>query len=103
MSVTVPIVSAMAALSGWRIERLPVTHPDAALLVEEEQGEHVARYGGGDQKPIDPTYFDEPAAAFFAAYLDNHPVATRARRRPTAEAGGAASPSAADERVNADP
>ncbi len=42
MSVTIPIVSAMAGQSGWRIERLPITHPDAALLVEEVQEEYVA-------------------------------------------------------------
>jgi GNAT superfamily N-acetyltransferase len=73
----------MAALSGWRIERLPITHPDAALLVEEVQGEYVARYGGRDETPIDPTYFDEPQGAFFVGYLDDRPVATGAWRRRT--------------------
>ena len=63
MSVTVPILSAMVDIPGWRIERLPITHPDAALLVEEVQEEYVARYGGRDETPIDPTYFDEPAWA----------------------------------------
>jgi len=73
----------MAALSGWRIERLPITHPDAALLVEEVQGEYVARYGGRDETPIDPTYFEEPHGAFFVGYLDDRPVATGAWRRRT--------------------
>ena len=70
-------------LSGWRIERLPITHPDAALLVEEVQGEYVARYGGRDETPIDPTYFEEPNGAFFVGYLDGRPVATGAWRRRT--------------------
>jgi GNAT superfamily N-acetyltransferase len=73
----------MAGVSGWRIERLPITHPDAALLVEEVQGEYVARYGGRDETPIDPTYFERPSGAFFVGYLDGRPVATGAWRRRT--------------------
>ena len=70
-------------MSGWRIERLPITHPDADLLVEEVQAEYVVRYGGRDETPIDPTYFDAPAGAFFVGYLDGRPVATGAWRRRT--------------------
>jgi GNAT superfamily N-acetyltransferase len=73
----------MVGTSGWRIERLPITHPDAALLVEEVQEEYVARYGGRDETPIDPTYFEEPRGAFFVGYLDGRPVATGAWRRRT--------------------
>ena len=73
----------MARLSGWRIERRPITHPDAALLVEEVQEEYVARYGGRDETPIDPAYFDDPGGAFFVGYLDERPVATGAWRRRT--------------------
>jgi GNAT superfamily N-acetyltransferase len=73
----------MGGQSGWRIERLPITHPDAALLVEEVQEEYVVRYGGRDETPIDPTYFDEPQGAFFVGYLDGRPVATGAWRRRT--------------------
>jgi GNAT superfamily N-acetyltransferase len=71
----------MSAKSGWRIERLPITHPDAALLVEEVQEEYVLRYGGRDETPIDATYFEEPKGAFFVGYLDRRPVATGAGRR----------------------
>ena len=60
MWVTVPILSAMVDIPGWRVERVPITHPDAALLVEEVQEEYVRRYGGRDETPIEPTYFDEP-------------------------------------------
>ena len=73
----------MSGLSGWRIERLPITHPDAALLVEEVQEEYVVRYGGRDETPIDPTYFDAPLGAFFVGYLDGPPVVTGAWRRRT--------------------
>ena len=64
-----------------RIERLPITHADAALLVEEVQGEYVVRYGGRDETPIVPAYFLEPEGAFFVAYLADDPVATGAWRR----------------------
>jgi GNAT superfamily N-acetyltransferase len=71
----------MSGQSGWRIEPLPITHPDAALLVEEVQEEYVRRYGGRDETPIDPTYFEAPQGAFFVGYLDGRPVATGAWRR----------------------
>ncbi|HET9501748.1 MAG TPA: GNAT family N-acetyltransferase [Marmoricola sp.] len=68
---------------AFRIERRPITHPDAALLVEQVQGEYVARYGGRDDTPIEPGYFEEPAGAFFVGYLDGVPVASGAWRRRT--------------------
>lgn len=64
-----------------RIERRPVTHPDAARLVDEVQEEYAVRYGGPDETPIPPTYFDAPDGAFFVGYLDDLPVATGAWRR----------------------
>jgi GNAT superfamily N-acetyltransferase len=73
----------MTGVPGWRVERLSITHPDADLLVEEVQGEYVARYGGRDETPIDPTYFDPPSGAFFVGYLDGRPVSTGAWRRRT--------------------
>ncbi len=70
-------------IAGWRVERLPITHPDAALLVEEVQGEYVVRYGGRDETPIEPAYFEEPMGAFFVGYLHDVPVVTGAWRRRT--------------------
>jgi GNAT superfamily N-acetyltransferase len=70
-------------MSELRIERLPITHPDAARLVEEVQGEYVVRYGGRDETPLDPTVFDAPRGAFFVGYLDGVPVATGAWRLRT--------------------
>jgi GNAT superfamily N-acetyltransferase len=79
----------MGEVSGWRVERLAITHPDAARLVEEVQGEYVARYGGRDETPIDPSYFEAPRGAFFVGYLDDVPVATGAwRRRSDVEVDG---------------
>lgn len=63
-----------------RIERRPITHPDAALLVEQVQQEYVARYGGRDETPLEPAYFEPPSGAFFVGYLDGVPVATGAWR-----------------------
>ncbi|MGZ8743301.1 MAG: GNAT family N-acetyltransferase [Nocardioides sp.] len=58
-----------------QIRRVGFTHADAQLLVAEVQAEYVARYGGPDNTPMDPTVFDEPAGAFFVGYLDDVPVA----------------------------
>jgi GNAT superfamily N-acetyltransferase len=73
----------MVEIPGWRVERVPITHPDAALLVEDVQAEYVVRYGGRDETPIEPTYFDPPLGAFFVGYLHGAPVATGAWRRRT--------------------
>ena len=68
---------------------MPITHPDAALLVEEVQGEYVARYGGRDETPIVPAYFEDPDGAFFVGYLHDDPVVTGAwRRRDDVEVAG---------------
>ena len=67
-------------MSELRIERLPITHPDAERLVEEVQQEYVVRYGGRDDTPLDPSMFDPPRGAFFVGYLDDEPVATGAWR-----------------------
>lgn len=71
----------MVGVAGWRVRRLPITHPDSATLVEEVQQEYVARYGGRDETPIDPAYFEEPMGAFFVGYLEEAPVVTGAWRR----------------------
>lgn len=73
-----------------RIERLPITHPDAMLLVEAVQEEYVLRYGGRDESPIDLTDFEDPVGRFFVGYADGVPVATGAWRRSTVQALGAA-------------
>jgi GNAT superfamily N-acetyltransferase len=67
-------------LPDLRIERLPITHPDADRLVEEVQQEYVARYGGRDDTPLDASVFEAPRGAFFVGYLDGVPVATGALR-----------------------
>lgn len=64
-----------------RIERVGFGHPDAMRLIEEVQGEYVARYGGRDDTPLDPMMFEPPEGSFFVAYLDGQPVATGAWRR----------------------
>lgn len=71
------------------IERLPITHPDAMLLVEAVQEEYVVRYGGRDESPIDPADFEDPLGSFFVGYLDDVPVATGAWRRSPVRALGA--------------
>jgi GNAT superfamily N-acetyltransferase len=63
-----------------RIERRTITHADAARLVEEVQQEYVVRYGGRDETPLEPAYFEPPNGAFFVGYLDGVPLATGAWR-----------------------
>jgi len=72
-----------------RIERAPITHPDAQSLIEAVQAEYVARYGGQDESPIDACDFEDPLGQFFVGYLDGAPVATGAWRRSPVRALGA--------------
>ncbi|MGY2875982.1 GNAT superfamily N-acetyltransferase [Marmoricola sp. URHA0025 HA25] len=65
----------------WQVVAVPITHPDAAVLVEEVQQEYVARYGGRDDTPLDPAYFEPPDGVFVVGYLDGRAVATGAWRR----------------------
>ena len=75
--------------SGLRFDRVPITHPDAQVLIEAVQAEYVARYGGQDESPIDPADFEDPLGQFFVGYLDGTPVATGAWRRSSVRALGA--------------
>jgi GNAT superfamily N-acetyltransferase len=72
--------STAEATTPWLVVAQPITHPDAARLVEEVQQEYLARYGGRDETPLEPAYFEPPAGAFFVGYLDGRPVATGAWR-----------------------
>lgn len=88
---------------GWVIRPRLITDPDAAALVEAVQLEYVARYGGRDETPLEPGYFEPPAGAFYVGYLDGVPVATGAwRRREDVEALGHRS-SAEIKRMYVDP
>jgi ribosomal protein S18 acetylase RimI-like enzyme len=73
---------------GLRIERLPITHPDAVRLIDEVQAEYVVRYGGPDETPLEPSMFEPPEGEFFVGYLEGRPVATGAWRRIGVEAFG---------------
>lgn len=76
---------------GLEIVRVPVTHPDAASLVEAVQQEYVARYGGRDETPLEPGMFDPPGGAFYLGRVAGEPVASGAwRRRPDVTALGSA-------------
>jgi GNAT superfamily N-acetyltransferase len=63
-----------------RIVRVPITHPDAQALIEAVQEVYVGLYGGRDETPIEPGYFDPPQGSFFVGYLDDRPVASGAWR-----------------------
>ena len=76
-----PAAPAVPAADAWQVLARPITHPDAALLVEQVQQEYVVRYGSRDETPLEPGYFAAPAGAFYVGYLDGVPVATGAWRR----------------------
>jgi len=83
------IVSVVPSSLSWRVTRVPFTHPDAALLIAEVQREYVARYGGPDDTPLQPSYFEPPGGSFFVGYLNDEPVATGAwRLRPEVSLSG---------------
>jgi len=66
--------------AGLRIEQVPISHPDAVLLIEGVQEEYVVRYGGRDHTPMDPAEFEPPVGAFYVGYRDAEPVMTGAWR-----------------------
>lgn len=70
----------MGIEQGWRVVRVPITHSDAAVLVEAVQQEYVVRYGGRDHSPVEPTTFDPPRGSFYVGYLGDLPVASGAWR-----------------------
>ena len=76
-------------MSDLRLERVPITHPDAQALIEAVQAEYVVRYGGQDESPIDAADFEDPLGQFYVGYLDDAPVATGAWRRSSVQALGA--------------
>ncbi|MGN0065756.1 MAG: GNAT family N-acetyltransferase [Nocardioides sp.] len=69
------------------IVRVPITHPDAADLVEQVQLVYVERYGGRDESPVDPAEFEDPTGQFFVGRVDGQPVASGAWRRHRTPAG----------------
>ena len=69
------------AAGAWQVVRLRSRIPTPALLVEDVQQEYVTRYGGRDETPLEPAYFEPPQGAFFVGYLEDRPVASGAWRR----------------------
>jgi len=63
------------------IHQLRYDHPDAQRLIEEVQGEYVARYGGRDGSRIAAGEFDPPHGLFVVAYDRDEPVAAGGWRR----------------------
>jgi GNAT superfamily N-acetyltransferase len=62
------------------IDQVPITHPDAQLLVEAVQQEYVVRYGGRDRTPMVASELAPPWGAFYVGYRDDRPVMTGAWR-----------------------
>lgn len=89
----------LPATRTLQIVRVPITHPDAAMLVEEVQQVYVERYGGRDEAPVEPAEFEDPEGMFFVGYLDGVPVATGAWRRHPVPEGVEATSSAEVKRM----
>jgi GNAT superfamily N-acetyltransferase len=67
-------------MPDFRVEQVPLSHPDAQLLVEAVQQEYVVRYGGRDVTPILAAELEPPWGAFYVGYLHDRPVTTGAWR-----------------------
>ena len=75
-------------MAELEIRRVGYGQPDALRLIEEVQGEYVARYGTRDQTPLEHAMFEPPAGSFFVGYLLGEAVATGAWRRSEVSAFG---------------
>jgi GNAT superfamily N-acetyltransferase len=69
------------ASTGLEIRDEAYDSPSATLLMPEIQAEYVARYGGHDATPVDPSEFAPPHGCFLVGYLAEAPVAMGGFRR----------------------
>ena len=75
-------------MAELEIRRVGYGQPDALRLIEEVQGEYVARYGTRDQTPLEHAMFEPPTGSFFVGYLAGEPVVSGAWRRHRVAAHG---------------
>jgi GNAT superfamily N-acetyltransferase len=68
-------------MSPLVIEEVAFDSALAETLIAEVQQEYVARYGGPDRTPIDPTQFAPPYGTFFVATVDGEPIGCGGLRR----------------------
>jgi ribosomal protein S18 acetylase RimI-like enzyme len=69
------------------LTRAGYEHPDAVRLIAELQAVYVARYGGGDETPLDPAEFAAPGGYFVLGYVNGSAVACGGWRAPDADPG----------------
>ena len=62
-------------------------HPDAVRLIAELQAVYVARYGGIDATPLDPTEFAAPGGYFVLGYMHGSAAACGGWRARDADPG----------------
>jgi GNAT superfamily N-acetyltransferase len=62
-------------VSDLEIKQTRFGAPAARTLVEAAQADLAARYGSGDENPIEAIEFDPPEGCFLVAWLDGQPVA----------------------------
>lgn len=62
-------------VSDLEIKQTRFGAPAARTLVAAAQADLAARYGEGDQNPVEAIEFDPPEGAFFVAFLGGQPVA----------------------------
>ena len=65
-----------AELATFQMREEHYDAPAAQQLIAAVQLEYVARYGGPDETPVDPTEFTRPQGVFAVGYLDGRPAAT---------------------------
>jgi GNAT superfamily N-acetyltransferase len=65
----------LACVSDLEIRQTRFGAPAAQTLVEAAQADLAARYGSGDENPIEAIEFDPPEGCFLVAWRDGQPVA----------------------------
>jgi len=65
----------LTSVSDLEIKLTRFGAPAARTLVEAAQADLAARYGTGDENPIEAIEFDPPEGCFLVAWLDGRPVA----------------------------
>lgn len=61
-------------VTGPEIRRTGYLDPVARVLVDAAMADLAARYGSGDDTPVEPAEFAPPHGDFLVAYLDGVPV-----------------------------
>lgn len=67
------------------MREVPITHPDAQVLIDAVQQEYITRYGGPDATPMRAEEFEPPSGRFLVGHVDGVLAVCGGVRRVDAE------------------